>query len=133
MKISPLLCFALLATVLQACQPAANSTATDKPPTPVVDPVAPTEQPAASGLKTLQGTYLTTEVGDYLHARIQGDDKVAYSFFLSEDFPEARSAEMMEGMWDGKAVKVQWRKIKRDIPEAGGFIEVEEMVSIEAI
>jgi hypothetical protein len=122
-----------LGIALSACKPAtSSSTSTDSTPKPVVDPVPPADQPKAV-LETLSGTYITTETGDYLHAVIKGDDNTEYSFFLSEDFPEARVPEMMEGLWDGKAVKVQWRKVERDIPEAGGRIEIDEIVSIEAI
>ena len=134
MKIQQFLWIGTLAIGLSACKPATSTTASgaDSTAKPVVDPMPPAEQPKAA-LETLTGTYVTTEIGDYVHAVIKGDDNTEYSFYLSEDFPEARSAEMGEGLWDGKAVKVQWRKVERDIPEAGGRIEIDELVSIEAI
>lgn len=135
MKIRKILWMGALALAISACKPAENKTGTETTPTPVVDPIA-AEQPAPDGgnaMQTLKGTYVTTEVGDYVHAVIKGEDNTEYSFYISADFPEARSAEMMEGLWDGKAVKAQWRKVEKDIPEAGGVMEVDELVALEAI
>jgi hypothetical protein len=135
MKIRQLLWMGTLALAVSACKPAEtkSDTPADSTATPVVDPVPPADLPPSAALETLTGTYVTTEVGDYVHAIIKGDDKQEYSFYLADDFPEARSAEMTEGLWDGKAVKAQWRKVTRNIPEAGGDMEIDELVSIEAI
>lgn len=122
-----------LALVMGACK---QSTAAEPstPPAPVADPVRPSDDAAqTSGLETLIGTYVTTEQGDYMHAVIKGEDGTEYSFFLANDFPEARVAELSEGLWDGKRVKVQWRKTERDIPENGGKTEIDELVSIEQL
>jgi hypothetical protein len=81
----------------------------------------------------LTGTYIATEQGDYFHAAIKGDDGTEYSFFFAPDLSEARADELVAGMYDGKKVKATWRKTERDIPEAGGMMEVDELVDIEAI
>ena len=134
MKISHLLIFAALGLGLSACnKPAAAEE--NKAPTPIVDPVGPTESgvPAnTAAVNTLVGTYTSTEQGDYMHANITGEDGKDYSFFFAPDLDPARSDEMVEGLWDGKKITCTWRTANRDIPESGGMMELEEIVSIEA-
>jgi hypothetical protein len=132
MKIRNLFFMAMLAVALGACNKPATTEATTTP-TPAVNLEAPAADAPATKLETLTGTYIATEQGDYFHAAIKGDDGTEYSFFFAPDLSEARADELVAGMYDGKKVKATWRKTERDIPEAGGMMEVDELVDIEAI
>jgi hypothetical protein len=92
------------------------------------------EQPAASNpgagqIQTLKGTFTNIEMGDYAHFNMVDEQGVDRSFFVAPDMPEAEYALFEGGKNDGKKVEITWRTIERDIPEAGGKMGVEEVVS----
>lgn len=137
MKLNNFLALTAAAFVMTACSPKTETTAssTDTTKTQAETPATPEAKAGATEgqIQTLTGTYTETEEGDYYHALVKGEDGTDWSFFFAPDLDEARSGEMIEGLWNGKKVKVGWRKAERDIQEAGGMMELDEIVSIEAL
>lgn len=107
----------------------ASGATTSEPAT--ADP-APDKPAAEDGINTVKGTFMSMDMGDYMHFNMRGDDGTELSFFVM-DTPEDQIAPFEQGGMEGKAVEVTWRKSTRNIPEAGGEMEIEELVSVKVL
>lgn len=80
----------------------------------------------------LTGIVKNVEVGDYYHILIQDSKGKEHSLFLgnhkSFDPIVAKPAA-----YKGKKVRVHWRTVEKNIPEAGGKMKIEEATSIEVL
>ena len=132
----------LLTLFLMACdnfRPSAPPNQTQSAPhvspiaTPPVPPPAPVytrpvllDAPLGK-VQTFEGTFQGLEEGDYLHLNVQGASGPT-SFWCMDAACEG---------WDekptGTRIKVIWKKVKENIPEAGGEMELEMVISITAL
>lgn len=88
---------------------------------------------AAAALRTSEGAFVSVEQGDYAHWNMRLKNGEEFSLFILR--PDA-SVEKVIGdpkRYRGKRCRVKWKKSTQNIPEAGGKIEVEEIVSVEWI
>jgi hypothetical protein len=78
-----------------------------------------------------EGTFSGIEWGDYAHWMMRTTDGKELSFFVMR--PDASVEKVMKTpeKYVGKKCRVQWRKTVENVPEAGGEMELEEIVSVE--
>lgn len=94
---------------------------------------AVSEKPAPDGdIQTAKGTFQSLDMGDYMHFNMLSNDGQELSFFVM-DIPADEIAPFEQGGMEGKSVEVKWRKVTRDIPEAGGAMEIEELTSVKVL
>ena len=82
--------------------------------------------------KTLEGTFVKFEMGDYGHIDIKDDKGKEHSFFVGNHKSFNPIVEKPE-KFKNKRVRVKWHHIKKDIPENGGPTEIDEAISIEVL
>lgn len=86
---------------------------------------------AAKKAKTLEGTFLGIEQGDYFHWKMKTADGEERSFFiLKPDESVDKMVDKPEG-FVGKKCRITWKTSTENIPEAGGKMEVEQILSVE--
>lgn len=94
---------------------------------------AVSEKPAPDGdEQTIRGTFQSLDMGDYMHFNMLDEAGEELSFFVME-VPADEIAPFEQGGMEGKSVEVKWRKVTRDIPEAGGEMEIEELTSVKVL
>ena len=82
--------------------------------------------------KVTVGTVQKVEVGDYYHLIIKDSKGKQQSYFMGND-------KSFEGLvkkpqaYNGKKVRVHWRTINKDIPEAGRKMKIDEATRVEWI
>jgi len=82
--------------------------------------------------RTLIGTFQSLEFGDYAHVQIADQKGEVHSFWLGNDHSLMKFVDNPQ-QYEGKPVKVHWHTVKRNIPEAGGEMEIEEATRIEVL
>lgn len=89
-----------------------------------------TDKPKAAA-KLTDGVFLGIEEGDYAHwnMRTVDGDEVSY-FILNPDTPVDKVLENPKA-FIGKKCRVSWKKSTENIPEAGGKMEIEQVLSVE--
>jgi hypothetical protein len=87
---------------------------------------------AAAQTQTLTGTFDSLEFGDYAHVNIADQRGEIHSFWLGNDPSLSKFVDHPE-KYQGAPVKVHWHAVKRNIPEAGGEMEIEEAFRIELL
>ena len=80
--------------------------------------------------EVLQAKFLGIEIGDYYHINLEDAEGNQHSFFLSGDESFQQYIENPES-YVNSWVKLQWHSVQKDIPEAGGMMEIKEAISIE--
>lgn len=77
------------------------------------------------------GVFLGIEEGDYAHWRMKDAKGNEVSFFILR--PEASVEAVLENpeKFVGKACQVTWKKSMEDIPEAGGEMEIEQIIGVK--
>lgn len=80
----------------------------------------------------LTGKFVELQMGDYAHVEILDGAGKSHNFWLGNDPSLAKIVEHPD-WYQGKKVKVTWQKVNRNIPEAGGSMEIEEVSKIEVI
>lgn len=90
----------------------------------------PAGKKAAAAAQPLEGTFVGIEQGDYAHwnMRVKGED--VSLFILRPDASVEKVLEKPEA-YAGKKCRVTVRKSTENIPEAGGKMEVEQILSVE--
>ncbi|MBL9142922.1 MAG: hypothetical protein JNM99_04490 [Verrucomicrobiaceae bacterium] len=114
------LCLAVVVSPLVAVQ--ANSS-----PEVVADKGAP----AAKKAKTLEGTFLGIEQGDYFHWNMKTADGEERSFFILKPDESVNKMVDKPEAFVGKKCRITWKTSTENIPEAGGKMEVEQILSVE--
>ncbi len=143
MKKLSILLFLVSSGLLGACESTTNqqntlqedgkiSTSPDSPAeSPEKEEGKEKEEKEEEGIKTLTGTFVGIEQGDYFYFQIEISQGEARSFMvLQPDEVYEKVAEDVE-QYIGKQVKVYWKTTKENIPEAGGEIEVEKYIKAE--
>lgn len=80
----------------------------------------------------LVGQFIDLEFGDYAHVQIRDNKGKDSSFFLGND-PSLEKFVTDTDKYRGKRVRVHWHTITKDIPQAGGPMEIEEAFKIEVL
>jgi hypothetical protein len=80
----------------------------------------------------LKGTFVDLEFGDYAHVQVEDASGSLHSFWLGNDRSLSKFVDNPES-FKGKQVKVYWHTVKRNVPEAGGEIEIEEATRIDVL
>ncbi|CAN5743455.1 hypothetical protein BH11VER1_BH11VER1_40640 [soil metagenome] len=80
--------------------------------------------------QTTTGTFLGIEQGDYAHWQMKSEAGKDVSFFILR--PDASVEKVLEKPkpFQGKKCRVQWESSTVKIPEAGGDIKVEQILSV---
>jgi hypothetical protein len=86
---------------------------------------------AKAAAKLTDGTFLGVEEGDYFHWNMRTADRDEISYFILK--PDATVDKVLENpaAYAGKKCRVTWKKSNENIPEAGGKMEVEQVLSVE--
>jgi|GEM_PF-721808 len=81
--------------------------------------------------KLTDGTFLGIEEGDYFHWKMRTVDGDEVSYFIMK--PDASVDKVLENpaAYTGKKCRVTWKKSTENIPEAGGKMEIEQILSVE--
>lgn len=87
---------------------------------------APSKKPEKT--ETAEGVFLGVVWGDYAHWTMRATDGTKLSFFIHGSAGES-TLEAPE-KFVGKKCRVKWRRVTRFIPEAGGDMELDEMLSV---
>jgi len=87
-------------------------------------------KPAAAGT-TLEGTFTGIEQGDYAHWNIRTKDGKERSFFILKPDASVEKALDDPKKFVGKSCRVTWKKSTEEVPEAGGKMEIEQILSVE--
>lgn len=86
----------------------------------------------AAQAEVLKGTFAGIDQGDYVHLNVKNEKGELQSFWLTQDKSFTPFVENPK-KFQGKKVEVTWHKVTRDIPEAGGKMEIEEATSIKLL
>lgn len=80
-----------------------------------------------------EGTFVRIDEGDYLHWNMNTSSEDELSLFILK--PDASVEKVMDNPQDyvGKRCRATWKTSLEDIPEAGGKIEVKQILSVEWI
>lgn len=84
-----------------------------------------------AAVMTTTGTFKDIEFGDYGHWNMLDEKGNELSLFILQ--PDEAVDKVLAGpeAYAGKKCTVKWKKSKEDIPEAGGLIDVEQILSVE--
>lgn len=84
-------------------------------------------------LQSTTGTFLGIEEGDYAHWQMKTEAGKEVSYFILR--PDTSVEKVLENpkSYKGKKCRVQWKASTEKIPEAGGDIKVEQILSVEWI
>lgn len=84
-----------------------------------------------SPIQTAEGVFLGIEEGDYPHWQMKTADGKELSFFILKSDATIDPVLERPKRFKGRRCRVQWKRSKEDIPEAGGKIELEQVLSVE--
>lgn len=85
---------------------------------------------SAGAESVLTGVIKEIQVGDYYHIVIKDGKGKEHSFFVGKDKSFDGIVEKPE-KFKGKKVRLHWHTIKKDIPEAGGPMQIDEATKLE--
>ena len=80
----------------------------------------------------LEGKFLRVEQGDYVHLVVRDAKGEERTFFVGPDRSFESLLEHPERL-RGTRVRVRWHTVKRNIPEAGGPMDIEEALSLQVL
>ena len=90
------------------------------------------EKPAKAGeAKTTDGTFVRIDEGDYFHFVIKDAKGEEVSFFILKGDKSVDKVTDEPGKFVGKKCKVKWKTLTENIPEAGGKMEIDQILSVE--
>jgi len=85
----------------------------------------------AKKAKTLEGTFVGIEQGDYFHWNMKTADGEERSFFILKPDESVNKMVDKPEAFVGKKCRITWKTSTENIPEAGGKMEVEQILSVE--
>lgn len=86
---------------------------------------------AKPAVSKLTGIFLGIEEGDYAHWQMRTDKGEERSFFILKPDASVEKVTAKPTAFKGRKCRVTWKKSKENIPEAGGKIELEQILSVE--
>lgn len=85
----------------------------------------------ASAVTETVGTFKGIEQGDYGHWNMADAEGKEVSFFILQPDESVDKVLADPDAFVGKKCTVKWKKSKENIPEAGGIIDIEQILSVE--
>ncbi|MBB5039011.1 hypothetical protein [Prosthecobacter dejongeii] len=90
-----------------------------------------TNKKQAGKTQVTEGIFLGIEQGDYSHWQLRTSTGKELSLFVLQPDSSLDKALENSQAFKGRKCKVTWKQSIEDIPEAGGKIEVEQILSVE--
>lgn len=87
---------------------------------------------APAKTSSIEAAFQGVEVGDYVHLNVKDDKGVQRSFWITRDASFTPFVEHPE-KFKNRRVKITWRTVRRDIPENGGPLTINEATSIKLL
>ncbi len=85
--------------------------------------------PVAGDAQQLTGVFTGLEVGDYTYLKLDaGGEERSFMILDTDDAIEALLAD--PSAYEGRKLTITWQTSEQDIPEAGGKIEVDQLLSV---
>ena len=116
---------AVLALSLATLSPAAHAGEKSKKPA-----AKPTPNVTNAGTVT-EGTFSGVDNGDYFHFKLKPAKGAELSLFVIQSTPALDKVLENPAPYLGKKCRVTWKKTTENIPEAGGKIEIDKLISVE--
>lgn len=85
----------------------------------------------ATETKETTGEFLGIDEGDYFHWRMKDSKGVEVSFFILNPGASVETVLEKPESFVGKRCRVTWKKSMETIPEAGGKIEVKQILEVK--
>ena len=86
---------------------------------------------AVAAASTMEGMFLGIEEGDYAHWQMRTKTGEEVSLFILRPDASVEKVIANPKSYRGRACRVTFKKTTENIPEAGGKMEVEQIVSVE--
>ena len=88
-------------------------------------------QAKPTAAKSAEGTFVRIDEGDYFHWVMTDKKGEEVSYFIMS--PDASVDKVIEepGKFVGKKCRIQWKTSTENIPEAGGKLEIDQILSVE--
>lgn len=93
----------------------------------LLTPIAFAKAPA---VQTTAGVFLGIEQGDYAHWKMRNTDGEEVSYFILKPDASVEAVLANPQKFLGKKCQVSWVATTENLPEAGGRMEVEHVVSV---
>jgi hypothetical protein len=88
-------------------------------------------KPVASPVQSQEGTFLKLEQGDYFYWTMRLADKSEVTYWLLRPDESLEAVIQSPTKFAGKKCRVQWQRKLENLPEAGGKLEVNQILSVE--
>lgn len=88
---------------------------------------------AGAALKVTEGVFTGIEEGDYLHWNMRGKGGEELSFFVLKPDASVEKVIANPKAFAGRKCKVTWKTTTENVPEAGGKMEVHQVLGVEWI
>jgi hypothetical protein len=86
---------------------------------------------AQAAAKVIEGTFTGIEEGDYFHWNMTTKSGEPMSFFIMRPDDSVEKVTANPENYVDKKCRVTWKKSTENIPEAGGKMEIEQILSVE--
>ena len=102
------------------------------PPTETSKDKTPAKPKEKAGVtQTTEGTFLRVEEGDYTHWLMKNAQGREVSFFVLRPDAGVEKVLASPAKFVGKKCRVQWKSSTETIPEGGGRMKIEQILSVE--
>ncbi len=85
----------------------------------------------AGAVQQAEGTFTGIDDGDYLHWNMKTAQGKELSFFVLQPDAALEKVVAEPGKFVGRKCRVQWKSSVENIPEAGGKMKLEQILSVE--
>jgi hypothetical protein len=93
--------------------------------------VKPSGKSPAAAAKITEGTFTGIEEGDYFHWNMKTKAGEDASFFILKPDASVNKVTANPKAYVGRQCRVTWKKSTENIPEAGGKMEIEQILGVE--
>lgn len=90
-------------------------------------------KPKAAKEQRLEGTFVRIDEGDYFHWVMKSKSGEEQSFFIFKSHASIDAVIDSPEAYVGKKCRIFWKKSTEDIPEAGGKMEIDQILRVEWI
>ncbi|TDU73271.1 hypothetical protein EI77_01740 [Prosthecobacter fusiformis] len=85
----------------------------------------------AQAMQVLEGVFVGIEEGDYFHWNMRNSAGEDVSFFMLQPDASVEKVIASPEKFIGRKCQVTWKKSTENIPEAGGKMEIEQIISVQ--
>ncbi len=83
--------------------------------------------------KTSKGTFKEISWGDYAHFILVNEKGEEEDFWIANDLPTETVEKYESNKAKGNKIEIKWRTVRRNIPEAGGEMEINEVFEVREL